>query len=115
MTGLGANRLVSGEVKIQKLNSIASIDQSNVIEEVSIAPNPANDLISVRMNLDHTQNLQIEVIDILGRQTMMMSHNAQEGNNIIPINISEIGTGTYFIKITDSEGDQMVERFIKVK
>jgi hypothetical protein len=67
------------------------------------------------MNLDYTQNLQIEVIDILGRQTMAITQNALEGDNIIPINIANINTGTYFIKVTDVEGDQTVVRFIKIK
>ncbi|MGK0315905.1 MAG: hypothetical protein ACI86M_002137 [Saprospiraceae bacterium] len=115
VTGLGGGSFVSGETKISKLNTTADIEQHERMEDVSISPNPANDLINLRMNLDYTQNIQIEVIDVLGRQTMAITHNALEGNNIIPINIADINTGTYFIKVTDSEGDQMVERFIKIK
>ncbi len=114
-TGLGDNSLVSGEMKIKKLSSIAGIDQYETMEEISVSPNPANDLINLRMNLDFGQRLDIEVVDILGRQAMTMTHDALEGNNIIPINIGDINTGTYFIKITDTDGDQMVERFIKIK
>jgi hypothetical protein len=115
VTGLGTNNLVSGEIKIKQLNGVAGITESDEMDEVSLAPNPASNMINIRMNLDHTQALQIEVIDILGRQTMTMIHNAQEGNNIIPLNIENISTGTYYLKITDSEGDQSVERFVKVK
>jgi hypothetical protein len=115
VTGLGGNSLVDGETKINKLRTIASIDQYEIMEDLSLAPNPAQDLINLRVNLDYTQSLRIEIIDILGKQIMAMSHNAQEGNNIIPINILNINTGTYLIKVTDNEGDQMGGRFIKIR
>ena len=114
VTGLGGNNQISREVKIQKLNSVASIDQSNDIEEV-LAPNPASNIINIRINLDYRQHLKIEVLDILGRLKLSVGYDTQEGNNIIPLNIVDLNTGTYFIKITDSEGDQVVERFVKVK
>ena len=114
-TGLGGNSLVSGEIKIKKLNSTAGIEQSEMMEEISVSPNPTSELLNIGMNLDFNQILNIEVIDILGRQTMTMTYNALEGNNLIPVNITDINTGTYFIKVTDSDGDQMVERFIKIR
>ena len=86
-----------------------------MIDEVSVSPNPASDLINLKMNLDFNQSLDIQVVDIVGRQAMSLTYNALEGNNIIPISIADINSGTYFIKVTDSDGDQMVERFIKIK
>jgi len=115
VTGLTGNSIPNGEIKISELNTMAVIDEIEIMEEMTIYPNPARDVLNLKINVDHPQNLHISVIDVLGRESMSRIHLVQEGNNRLPIDISRIRTGNYFIKVTDSEGDQMVKRFIKIR
>jgi hypothetical protein len=113
--GLASGSLPSGEIKITPLHSLAGTEQFSFVEEMQISPNPALDEIRVRLNLDHSQNVSISVVDILGRSILNTNSNVSEGMNAIPIDISSLDSGTYFLKVIDAEGDEMVDKFIKLK
>jgi len=113
--GLTSGNLTSGEVKIRPLHSIAGTEEYGFIEEMQISPNPALDQVRVKVNLDYAQEISIEIVDLLGRSIVNTKANATEGINVFPQDISNLESGTYFIKVTDSEGDEMVDKFIKLK
>jgi hypothetical protein len=113
--GLAAGNLPSGEVKITKLRSLAELDEHPFIEEMQISPNPALNELRVKLNLDYAQTINISVVDILGRNVLNAKANAIEGGNVLPLDISNLDSGTYFLKAVDAEGDVMVNKFIKLK
>ena len=55
------------------------------------------------------------MIDILGRSILNTKTNVAEGINTVPIDISSLDSGTYFLKVLDAEGDEMIDKFIKLK
>lgn len=79
---------------------------SNVLEEVSLYPNPTNSIL----NINNAENANIEVYDVLGKllytQTNI-SFNEQ-------VNVSNFQTGTYFIKLS-KENQVSTKRFIVTK
>ncbi|MDF1696117.1 MAG: zinc-dependent metalloprotease [Saprospiraceae bacterium] len=113
--GLSSGSLPSNEIKIKKLHSFAESGEFTFIDEMQISPNPALDELRVKIELDTNQELKIQVIDLLGRKVISNKSNAAEGLNVIPVNIAELESGTYFIKVTDAEGDEMIDKFIKIK
>jgi len=115
VTGLGSGALVSDEVKISALHSTAVLDQGDLIDELVVSPNPAVDEIRVKMSLDYSQDVTFTVMDILGREAMVMTKPINEGGSTTRIDISELKSGTYLLQITDAEGDHTIEKFLKVK
>ncbi len=113
--GLSSGSITDGEVKISPVRSLAEIDEFEFIEEMQISPNPALDQIRVKVNLDYAQEVSIKVVDMLGRSIIDTQANLGEGVNTHPIDISNLDSGTYFLKVIDSEGDEMVDKFIKLK
>ena len=113
--GLSSGSLPNGEVKITALSAIGELEEFGFVEEMQISPNPALDELRVRLNLDHDQNVSIAVVDILGRNVLNLKRSVGEGTNTLPIDISTLESGTYFLKVVDAEGDEMVDKFIKLK
>ena len=66
--------------------------EENTIDNVSIYPNPANEVIKI-LNDNNLNITSIEIIDLTGR-TVMSTENCEE------INISELSEGQYFVKIS---------------
>ena len=66
--------------------------EENTIDNVSIYPNPANEVIKI-LNDNNLSIKNIEIIDLTGR-TVMSTENCDE------INISELSEGQYFVKIS---------------
>jgi len=113
--GLSSGSITNGEVKITPLHSLAEIDEFEFIEEMQISPNPALDEVRVKLNMDYAQPISIKAVDMLGRTIISTQMNTEEGTNILPLDISNLESGTYFLKVTDAEGDEMIDKFIKLR
>lgn len=114
VTGVGTGSLPSGDIKISPLNSLASISDQPMFEEIGLAPNPASDRITLSLDLDYDQTVSVEVIDVIGKSVVVQKSNMLKGTNQMPIDISVLSPGTYFIRVTDGDGDTMVDKFIKI-
>jgi hypothetical protein len=79
---------------------------SNVLEQVSIYPNPASSIL----NIKNAESANIEVYDILGKLLLTKSNISFEEQ----INVSNFQVGTYFIKLS-KENQVSTERFIVSK
>jgi len=75
--------------------SIQSNDNSNI----SIYPNPVHQILNAEFSSNHASPLQIRVLDQLGRIIINKNTNAVQGKNTIPINVSRLQKGIYYLKI----------------
>jgi len=67
---------------------------------VSIYPNPVRGNAIVSLNLSCSGMAKIDVFDVLGNQVKSISQNIENReNNSILVNLAELNTGVYFIKL----------------
>jgi hypothetical protein len=59
-------------------------------------------ILNVDFSSNHTSPLQIKVLDQMGRIIINKNTNAVQGKNIIPINVSRLQKGIYYLKISDN-------------
>ena len=86
---------VSSQVQITVFDPL-SISENN-LENIFLFPNPVEDKINIQ---NIYSNCKISMFDILGKNYEINVINNFE-NNSISINISNLNTGTYFIRIED--------------
>lgn len=109
------NQANSGEVSIllldqiwEKLNeamcnSTAVDETGNNVEDISVFPNPANDVINIKMS--STGYFQSEIINLLGERVMT-------SENITQLDVAPLPTGVYWLRL--KSGDQyFVQKFLK--
>ena len=77
-------------------------NQSNNNSSISIYPNPTRQILNVDFSANHASALQIKVLDQMGRMIIFKKSNAVQGKNTIPINVSRLQKGIYFLKISDN-------------
>jgi beta-glucosidase len=82
-------------------NAISYFSNSSV----SIYPNPANDFITVRSDYFGS----IEIFNALGKLELITTLKDYQQN----INISNLKTGIYLLKITSGSGQILISKFIK--
>jgi len=91
----------------QALASVG-IDENEVSNiEVSVFPNPAQDLLNVQFILSQSSEVDLEIVDISGASVMQLVTEDQKeiGDYNIQVNISALSSG-YFIKATTETGIQ---------
>ena len=72
----------------------------------NIYPNPVNDKLYIE-TLTQTQTQTVEIYDVYGRRQSMVN-----GQQSTVIDVSDLNSGVYFVKVVTSEGEA-VKRFIK--
>ena len=104
-TGSGCVNAMLALEEIEDYKDITGIED-NFTNNVSIYPNPAKDRLYIE-----TENEIEEVIvyDIYGRHQVTETPSHQE---MISIDISNLTSGVYFVKINTAEGN-IVKRFVK--
>lgn len=76
---------------------------------ISVAPNPFVNSLTVTIGSLKTEQASISVMDVSGRQVYTKSINLQRGMNRITLNeISNLRTGSYYLRLVTSEGVQSI-------
>lgn len=81
---------------INKLNCVTTVNDLDNENNVSLYPNPTNELIHINMSLTQNENITLSIINTLG-QSVMQKHINGEHDTII---VSDLKSGVYFMKFT---------------
>ncbi|HET8809324.1 MAG TPA: T9SS type A sorting domain-containing protein [Flavobacteriaceae bacterium] len=87
-------------------NGILGIDPAEFQNEISVYPNPTHDNLFIA----NAENASIEIFNVLGKRIVVQSDIASNEQ----INVSNLQTGTYFIRIT-SENKVETMKFVVTK
>ena len=76
-------------------------DLDNVLSDVSIAPNPAQDLFSIDYNYQGKGDINISIFDNVGKEVMRTAGN---GQSKLLFNSSNWTNGVYFVNFNTPDG-----------
>jgi hypothetical protein len=91
----------------------SDIEINKDVESLDVFPNPSSSISNVKFNLSQNINTSIQVLDITGK--VVFSENfgiLSEGNQLIQINVSNLNSGLYFVRL--QLGENQVTRRISV-
>ena len=110
--------LDAGEYRVyldQKIGEpiISGIEDPNqVIEDYSLFPNPASELLNISLDIKSSMDVQTMLYDAHGRLLKSQTVRVTQGSNNIQLDINEIPKGLYFISIV-GDGMRLTDRFVK--
>ncbi len=94
------------------VSSPLNVTSLNVVKDnVTVYPNPANQVLNIAFNYAKTETSKLSVVDIMGR-TLIATENESTPGSTMQINVSVLPTGIYFVKVTTGTLSQ-VTKFIK--
>jgi hypothetical protein len=80
--------------------------------KLKVFPNPVNSMVTLRFAANQSENGNIRLTDVAGREVMLEEINIVEGINEYSFKIGNIKSGIYFIKI-EASGPEMFAKIIK--
>lgn len=95
-------------------NPTASINENEVVEAMSLYPNPANESATLSFTTV-TDNAVVEVINSLGQQVYTVQVGAVNGQEKVTIPTAELAEGLYFVNLKGSNGSTATARLSVVK
>lgn len=78
--------------------------------EITLAPNPATDLLNVTLDEETIQS--VLVYDMKGN-LVLSQKGSDRGMNVMAIGVGKLGQGAYIIEVATKEGNMHRERFVK--
>ena len=80
-------------------------------EGINLFPNPTNDRLYIRSDKSVSSLVSIDITDVSGRVINHLALNTLVANNTETIDVSNIASGVYFVKIKTANS-QLVERVV---
>jgi photosystem II stability/assembly factor-like uncharacterized protein len=115
------NSLLPGSYFVVVANNSNCTDTSNVIiysltvgideedqPEISIYPNPANDVLHCKIEQINFSALKIELFDIIGNS--LFTRYTEPGNAIILFDVSNLANGLYFVNIKSDANNLLISK-----
>ena len=99
------------------LGYFASEQMKELMEEafsLNVYPNPATDLLNVEITPSDTGKMLLEVFDLSGKAVI---NKTAANEPLMQLDIKNLAEGTYYLKITQLNNDQLfrIEKIIKIK
>jgi Secretion system C-terminal sorting domain len=120
-------KIITGKIQYYKLRQVDINNQSRYTAIVTIkgeqaavftidgiAPNPVQNNLIVNISSPTKNLVSLQVLDVMGRIIQQQKVTILEGTNVIPINVSSLGSGIYLLKAIYADNNQMPAiKFIK--
>jgi PKD repeat protein len=90
---------------------VSGVSELGEIEGLSLYPNPADNELNVKFNLQSNETVYVSVMDVTGKSIQNNVINANVGSNLVLMNTSTLSNGMYFLNITVG-GISQVKQFI---
>ena len=95
---------------------VSTHENENIVEEISIYPNPANSYGYLSLNTIKSIKLSYGIYDMLGKELFRSEiMHMDKGQQRIVMPVNELNNGMYFVKIVINEKTSKTIRFIVSK
>lgn len=96
---VGETGIIVGDTGVSSLTEV-----DNLINDLSITPNPANDIAALNFKYPRNTSINLDIFTIDGQQILNQKVNITSGDNNLSLNISEWDSGVYFIRLKTIRG-----------
>jgi len=89
-----------------KINSVGKDNPEQTQIDLNVYPNPVSDNLTLAFGIKNPANLTVQMLGLDGKVVKSMPYNAFAGNNNLQLNVMNVPTGIYLVRMTgaDSKG-----------
>lgn len=102
---------LAGTDSVCKSVVISGINEVDASAQISVFPNPTNNVINILLNDELKGNAQLDILNPIGE--VVLSRKAS-GNSVEKFNMDKLPQGVYFVRIS-GEGVKAIKKFVYAK
>jgi hypothetical protein len=103
--------VVNGSVDVTEIIAGTNDRPEKTDEQFSVYPNPAREQLNILFSQKHEKNVNIKLIDIVGREIQNREVSSMAGSNLVQMDVSDLPDGIYFAFLI-SDGQKLVHKVI---
>ncbi|HEY4147758.1 MAG TPA: PKD domain-containing protein, partial [Chitinophagaceae bacterium] len=92
---------------------VTVVDAFRYTQYFKIYPNPVQSTLSLQYIDDKTGRVKLTIMDESGRLVLTQEFVKSQSLLTQQLNVSNLGTGVYFLSIQQSDGTKLIRRFVK--
>ena len=93
----------------------SSTSEVSSLSATKVFPNPTVERVTVEFFLDQTQLLDLALVDQQGRLVKQLARDrVKSGNNALSFNVQTLASGTYFLVISNENGEVLQTEAVQV-
>lgn len=85
-------------------NQEKSFQRNSIIGNVKLYPNPTNGVLNLELNSQSDMQVEIAIQDVMGRISSRSSKSLSIGENYFSMDLNDLSSGIYFIRIESNDG-----------
>ena len=101
-----------GSHALSEIISVARAGGNNYFAVTEVFPVPTNDALTVRYQLGSATSIALQLLDTYGRKLMTRQIVGNAGANTLPLDLSELPAGTYFLRLS-AAGESVTRRVVR--
>jgi hypothetical protein len=87
--------------------------QTGNIRSMFLYPNPAASLVNLDIRSDKNISVSITLTDLSGRELIFIKSQLVSGSNSLQLNVSQVSSGIYLLKVYAEDGSVVTRKVIK--
>ena len=91
------------------MDEISIFEPAEEQEAMAVFPNPAVDMINVVFDAE-AGAANISIVDVSGRTVKQMEQHLTIGQNHLYLNISDLNSGVYFLKVNNYATQKIIKK-----
>ncbi len=95
---------------LEEIRTVSTFDSNIKEKKLEVSPNPTNDLLFVNVELNVSDRSALIIYNTIGEEVKRLSVDVVEGMNALDIDVSDLKSGTYVLKINTDE-EELTKRF----
>lgn len=111
--GINYYRIRMVDIDSKSRNSIVAAVRNTGVSVIDIYPNPVKDMVRVDVDADKSGKGAMTIMDVSGKKVYERKFTVGDGSNIFNIDVSNMASGTYIIKVVLDE-QSLVKKFTKL-
>lgn len=88
------------------------MEEAGALNGITVYPNPANDNMSIALNMNTVSEVMITIFDLSGKIMVNESRNLSAGQNTLNYEVSDWSNGIYFVRITAGNSVNTIKEVI---
>ncbi|MFA7379110.1 MAG: T9SS type A sorting domain-containing protein [Bacteroidia bacterium] len=85
---------------LAQINGTTGVAQlQSLVNSFTVFPNPTSNNISINLDLKETSNLIIDIIDLTGKQVVIIANEKQSGIVTKQFSTASLANGSYFVRL----------------
>ena len=92
---------------------VVGIDSHDMMSSLDIYPNPANDVLNIKIGIDNQAVSSCKILNQAGQ--VIQDHTVTNASSNISINTSMLESGVYFVQIGNDNGYSITKKFMIAK